>query len=84
MYSSKNILEVYLIKYFWAKNSAISEIFNQKMNGLPPVLGAFFVYFAGWGLICLLKPPSPQPPGPGIPSANSRHTKQFLSCLHSL
>jgi hypothetical protein len=53
MYTSKNILGVYLIKYFWAKNSIFSNYLAKKCRK-PPVFGAVLCISANWRLICLL------------------------------
>jgi hypothetical protein len=53
MYTSKNILGVYLIKYFLAKNSIFSNYLAKKCRK-PPVFGAVLCISANWRLICLL------------------------------
>jgi hypothetical protein len=72
-------IDVYLVKYFWAKNDVFSD-FSAKSCSKPPVFSPF-LHISG-GLVVLFDfydPPSTTTPGPGAPPANSWRTKQFWS-----
>jgi hypothetical protein len=63
MFSSKNILDVFLIKYFCAKNGIFGD-FLPKKCGQPSVFSAVFVYF-GWLWAYLPQTPCTTTPFPG-------------------
>jgi hypothetical protein len=69
----------YFVKHFYEK-TAFLVIFRAKGRET----GHFRTFRAAWRayLIYLTSPTTT--PGPGTPSANSRYTKQFLSCPHGL
>ncbi len=66
MYSLKNILGVYLIEYFWAKNYIFGGFWVNKCDKLP-VFGAIFVYFGQHGAYLPPLTPSTTTPAQGLP-----------------
>jgi hypothetical protein len=76
MSSSKNILGLYLVKYFEIKKNLFSD-FQINKCGKSPVI--FAVSYIPGSLGAYLPPltPSTTTSCPGIPPANSRCTKQF-------
>jgi hypothetical protein len=83
MYSSKNVLGVYFVKYFYLKNglfstfksiSAGNRLFWRRLCTLRAAKGDFFTPLT----------PTTTTPCPGTRPTNNRCIKQFLSHPHSL
>jgi hypothetical protein len=83
MYSSKNVLGLYLVKYFQVKNGFFA-FFKSISVGNWPFLHRFRTVRAAWKAYLTSMTPSTTTPGLGTPPANSRRTKQFWSHPHGL
>jgi hypothetical protein len=80
MYSSKKVLGVYFVKYFYIKN-AIFGHFKVNKCRKPAIWRHCCTFLAAWKAYLT---PSTTTASQGTPSANSRRTKQFFSHPHSL
>jgi hypothetical protein len=78
MYSSKNILGVYFVKYFKVKNGVFG-VFKVNKCGKLAVCMPFSYISGGFGVLFDFFDSLHHHPRPGTPPANSRCTKQFLS-----
>ncbi len=84
MYSSINILWVYLVKYFWAKKLHFRWFISQNVRETARFFAVFIYFGRFWRLIWLLWAPPPPPLDQALPQPIVAHQAVLEPPMRSL